>query len=274
VLSQGYTDTHLRALLRLAAVLKLVGSTGKASAILAKASQPTASPFPVESDTLLWHHDALYVTQLRIGDKAAAEATLRQLLEAGPSTYAAITPAAVELAELGFLTEARQIAALIVTAARHDDAGMSPNLAHAYAIYAAVLAKDPGLANEILQEDLGPWLRFKLTLDQTRMLAAAGREAEAKVALSDLVQAQISQGQPGSTPDKLTFCLLPAIAHEEAALGFDPSATATRHESFTMAMETRDALQRATHLTALAASFPRARPATLDLALSCMEHPA
>ncbi len=272
-LSQDYIDTQLRIFLHLAAMLDQVGSIGKASAILAKASQPTASSL-FESDNLIWHFDALYVTQVRIGDKAGAEATLQQLLQVGPHFSGAITPAALELADLGFLAEARQIATLIVTAARNDEPGVSQKLGDAYAIYAAVLAKDPKLAPEVLQEDLGAWLHFKLSLDWARALDVAGQKTEAKTVLADLVEDHQSQFRQGSEPTGLTFCALPAIARDQAGLGFDQSAAIARQSSLAIAMQTGDGIQRSYHLIALAASFRDAKPATVDLVLNCLEYPS
>jgi tetratricopeptide (TPR) repeat protein len=271
-LSQDFGEQDLRTLLRLAAVLDRVGSTGKASAILAKASQPVVSDLFGPKD-LFWHFDALYVTQVRIGDQDGAEAMLQKLLEVGRSTSLALTPAALELVELGFLSEARQIGRLIVTQARSGETGASQNLADAYTIYAAILAKDPKLAPEVLQEDLGAWLHFKLSLDRARALDVAGQKTEAGALFADLVMDQQGQSQRGSEPPDLTVCALPAIAREQAKLGFDKSAAITRQSSVASAMATSDGILRSDHLIALAASFRKVKPATVDLVLKCLEYP-
>jgi tetratricopeptide (TPR) repeat protein len=271
-LAQDFGLQDLRDLLRLAAVLDRVGSTGKASAILAKASQPVVSG-PFDAKDLFWHFDALYVTQVRIGDQASAEATLQKLLEVGQSTSHALTPAGLELVELGFLSEARQIGRLIVTQALSGETGASQNLADAYTVYAAILAKDPKLASEVLQEDPGAWLHFRLSLDWARALYVADKKTEAEAALVDLVEDLQGQSQPGSEPPYLTICALPAIAREQANLGFDKSAATTRQSSLAAAMATSDGIQRSDNLIALAASFRDAKPATVEIVLKCLEYP-
>jgi hypothetical protein len=263
---------YLKDLLRLAAVLDRLGSSGKASAILAKASQPS-QPDPASPSFPFLHFGALYVTQLRLGDQSAAEATLQQLQQLGTSSDAALVPAALELVELGFLKEARQIAGLQVTQALAGEKGASQNLANAYAIYAALLVKDPMLAPEVLQQDLGDWLHFKLSLDHARALEAAGQKTEAEVVLANLAEDQRSRSRQSAEPSDLAACSLPAIALDQARLGFGQSAARVRQSSLAIAMETGDGLQRSEHLLALAASFRDAKPASGDLALGCLTYP-
>lgn len=242
-------------LLRLGTVLHLLGQTGKASTLLAKASEPY--PESLLSNLRPAHLAALLVAQIRINDRDAADATIQQLLAMDESLVKGTTVlhhAAMELVELGFLQDAVQIAMFLEDRLGDDLIFVideDPAL-----LYAAIVTKDPSLASELMTDTLGTRVHFRLLLALARALQAKGETAQAQAVLSSLADNHKMRDEADTGFDGDPICAGVAIALTQDSLGFAEAAAFTRQQGLALADAATDPATRAADLIALGVSFP------------------
>jgi hypothetical protein len=259
-------------LLQLATVLHLVGSTEKASALYDRASVPyKAEPF---STLRTMHLATLLVAQVRLGDQKGAAETLDLLFAMDGIMWQDGRPtlhmAAQSLIDLGFLKEALAIADRLEADLRSDLLGFhGPSPA---ALYAAILAKDPSLASEVLKDSLGAGAHFNASLALARSLAASGQADKAREVLralpADHLRRAVSQTEFHYSP----ICALSFIALTQDEAGITADAEASRQKGLAAARAQADPGQQVADLLVLAASFPGSDASSLSYGLGCLEY--
>lgn len=258
--------------LRLATVLHLVGATEKAALLLERASVPyKEEPFSTLRTEQL---ATLLVTQVRLGDPKGAAETQALLLAMDGIAWKDGRPilhlAALSLIDYGFLKEALLIADALEPDLRDDLLGFhgeSPA-----ALYAAILAKDPALAPEVLKDSLGVRAHFIATLALARSLSAAGQPQKAQEVLQTLPadHQRRARSEPGFIVNPI--CSLSFIALTQEELGLDADAEATRRQGFALAEAQTDPAQQSSDLLILTASFAAKGAASLSFGLGCLEY--
>jgi tetratricopeptide (TPR) repeat protein len=262
--AEGRPDKPSRVdLLLLGTVLHLLGQTGKASTLLAKAAEPyPESPFfNLPSEYLA----ALLVAQIRIDDRNGADATIRQLLAMDDGLIhgtTALHHAAMELVELGFLQDAVQIAMLLEDRLGEDLLFISDE--DPAALYAVIVAKDPSLGPELMTDTLGTRVHFQLSLALARALQAKGETVQAQAVLASLADQHQARDEADADFDSDPICAGVAIALMQDSLGFTEDAAVTRHQGLALADAKTNPAARAADLIALAASFPTSVKARED----------
>jgi thioredoxin-like negative regulator of GroEL len=257
-------------LLNLATVLHLSGATDQAAPLLKRASVPYKDQgfSTLRSEQLA----TLLVAQVRLGDKEGAADTRAQLLAMDGIAWDDGRPflhkAAVSLIDHGFLNEALAIADALEPGQRDDLLGFhgeSPA-----ALYAAILAKDPALAPEVLKDSLGARAHFIASLALARSLLAAGQPEKARNVLDSLPADH--QRRALSEPKFLMnpICVLSFIALTEDELGLDADAEATRQEGLAFARAQSDPGNQTADILVLAASFPVESTASVSYGPGCI----
>ena len=221
------------------------------------------------------HFAALIVAQIRLGDRNAADVTIRDLLAVDdgliPGTTA-LQHAALELVELGFLQDALQIAMRLddrlgpdVVFIRHEDPAT---------LYAALIAKDPSLASQLMTDTLSTRLHFRLSLDLAGALQAKGETARARAVLWSLADEHQTRDAADADFDGDPICALTAIALAQDGLGFLEDSDLTRYRGLALTYATTDPAARAGGMIALGSSFVSNRAVnSISHGLRCLAYP-
>jgi hypothetical protein len=257
-------------LLQLATVLHLVGSTDKATALYDQA----AAPYKEEPLSTLrtGHLAVLLVAQIRLGDPKATE-TQTQLLamdELWSNGRPALHLAALSLIDLGFLPEALSIADQLEPILRRDlfrTKGGDPA-----SLYAAILAKDPILAPEVLKDSLGVRAHFLASLTLARSLAKSGQADKARDVLKTLPADHARRAKVEAEFSYSPHCALSFVAATQDALGSKSDAEATRQQGLALALSEADPGQQVAALAILAASFSAKPAESFSHSLGCIEY--
>jgi tetratricopeptide (TPR) repeat protein len=259
-------------LLHLATVLQLVGLTDKGKALFAYASKPYEDS--LFSTSAADHNTALLISQIRLDDPKF-KATIAELLAKEEAFWSnglhALHKASLDLVELGFVTEALIIADQLELRLRDDLLHLDGH--DPVELYSAILAKDPGLAPQVLTDKLSAKVHFGVSLALAQSLHASGQHTQARELLQNL-------GDDHKTPNKVEpelsypICVLRSIALTQETLGFKDDAAQSRQLGLALANLQTDPSARSIDLLILAASFPSRETFSLYAGFGCLEYPS
>ncbi|MGL4238556.1 hypothetical protein [Tabrizicola sp.] len=238
-------------LIRVATVLQLAGSFDKAATLFAEAALPPRQP--EDRDRKVARLAELLLSHLRLQDREAADATLQELLLIGDGAAAwaaneRLREVGLALVDYGFPLDAQRIAEQLETL---PYAG-----GKSYAIYAALLAKDPALAPSLLPGIRSSYLHIEVSIGFAQWLHASGQDAKAQQMLQSLVIDHAGRSKDDYPLPSDRTRALSEIAKAQANLGFADDAAATRLRGLAFADMNMIPGLRVTALLSLADSFP------------------
>jgi tetratricopeptide (TPR) repeat protein len=247
----AYNTSNPANLIRVATLLQLTGSSDMAAVLFEKASSPSRKP--EDRDRKAWRLKEFLISQLRLKDKDAADATLQELLSLGDGAPAwavneGLRDAGLALVDYGLLLDAQKIAEQLETLPYAG--GMS------YGINMALLAKDPMLAPALLPGIRSPYLHVEVSIAWAQTLYGSGQMAKSKKVFQSLVDDHAGRDDADYPLPSYRTQAMAQIAKAQDSLGFADEAASTRLRGLSFADKDMVPSLRVTALLSLAASFP------------------